>query len=105
MRHRRWRNVFSLGDAGSSPNSKTGAAIRKQAPVITDNFLVVMTGREPPAVYDRYASCLLAEFDYTMKPHPTTPLIDTQKERYDMGLLKRYGLPSLYRNLTLKGFA
>jgi hypothetical protein len=29
----RYGNVFSLGDAGSSPNSKTGAAIRKQAPV------------------------------------------------------------------------
>ena len=27
---------------------------------------------------------LLAEFDYTMKPHPTIPLINTKKERYDM---------------------
>jgi sulfide:quinone oxidoreductase len=33
MQHTRYPNVFSLGDAGSSPNSKTGAAIRKQAPV------------------------------------------------------------------------
>ncbi len=32
MQHVRYPNVFSLGDAGSSPNSKTGAAIRKQAP-------------------------------------------------------------------------
>jgi sulfide:quinone oxidoreductase len=32
MRHTRYGNVFSLGDAGSSPNSKTGVAIRKQAP-------------------------------------------------------------------------
>jgi sulfide:quinone oxidoreductase len=44
---------------------------------------------------------LLAEFDYTMKPHPAIPLIDTKKERY-MWLLKRYGLPFMYWNLMLK---
>ena len=32
LQHTRWPNVFALGGAGSSPNSKTGAAIRKQAP-------------------------------------------------------------------------
>ena len=46
---------------------------------------------------------LLAEFDYTMKPHPAIALIDTKKERYDMGLLNRYGLPFMYWNLMLKG--
>jgi sulfide:quinone oxidoreductase len=114
LRHTRYPNVFSLGDAGSSPNSKTGAAIRKQAPVVVDNLKAVMAGREPSARYDGYASCplttarnkmLLAEFDYTMKPHPTIPVINTQKERYDMWLLKRYGLPALYWNLMLKGLA
>jgi len=45
---------------------------------------------------------LLAEFDYTMRPHPAIPLIDTKKERYDMWLLKRYGLPFMYWNLMLK---
>jgi sulfide:quinone oxidoreductase len=114
MRHRRYPNVFSLGDAGSSPNSKTGAAIRKQAPVVVDNLRAAMDGRAPTARYDGYASCplttarnkmLLAEFDYTMKPHPTFPVIDTQKERYDMWLLKRYGLPFMYWHLMLKGLA
>jgi sulfide:quinone oxidoreductase len=114
MRHVRYPNIFSLGDAGSSPNSKTGAAIRKQAPVVAGNLAAVMAGREPAAGYDGYASCplttarnrmLLAEFDYTMKPHPTIPLINTQKERYDMWLLKRYGLPFMYWNLMLKGRA
>ncbi len=114
MRHVRYPNVFSLGDAGSSPNSKTGAAVRKQAPVVVDNLRAVMAGKDPKASYDGYASCplttarnkmLLAEFDYTMKPHPTIPVIDTKKERYDMWLLKRYGLPFLYWNLMLKGKA
>jgi sulfide:quinone oxidoreductase len=107
-------NVFALGDAGSTPNSKTGAAIRKQAPVVAANLLAVMAGREPSAKYDGYASCplvtahnrmLLAEFDYDLKPAPSIPLIDTQKERYDMYLLKRYGLPFMYWNMMLKGRA
>lgn len=114
MRHARHGNIFALGDAGSSPNSKTGAAIRKQAPVAAANLVSVMNGKEPRAAYDGYASCpittarnrmLLAEFDYTMRPHPTIPVIDTVGERYDMSLLKRYGLPYMYWNLMLKGLA
>ena len=112
--HTRYPNVFALGDAGNTPNSKTGAAIRKQAPVVVANLRAAMAGRPLPASYDGYASCplttarnrmLLAEFDYTMKPHPSIPFIDTQKERYDMWLLKRYGLPAMYWNLMLKGLA
>jgi sulfide:quinone oxidoreductase len=48
---------------------------------------------------------VLAESDYTMKPTPSIPVIDTKKERYDMWLLKRYGLPFMYWNLMLKGKA
>jgi sulfide:quinone oxidoreductase len=47
----------------------------------------------------------LAEFDYTMKPTPSIPFINTEKERYDMWVLKKYGLPSMYWNLMLKGRA
>ncbi len=114
MRHTRYPDVFSLGDAGSTPNSKTGAAIRKQVPVVVKNLRAVMADQEPPAVYDGYASCplttarnrlLLAEFDYTMRPRPTFPVINTKQELYDMGTFKRYGLPFLYWNLMLKGRA
>ena len=114
MQHVRYPNVFALGDAGSSPNSKTGAAVRKQAPVVTANLLSAMEGRPLTASYDGYASCplttsrrkiLLAEFDYTMKPTPTIPLVNTLREQTDMGYLKRYGLPFLYWNLMLKGRA
>ena len=107
-------NVFALGDATSTPNSKTGAAIRKQAPVLVANLRAVMRGQEPAAKYDGYGSCpfmtahnrmLLAEFDYDMKPTPSIPFINAQKERYDMYLLKRYGLPFLYWNGMLRGFA
>ncbi len=114
MRHSRYPNVFALGDAGSSPNSKTGAAIRKQAPVVVENLLAAMKGQALTASYGGYASCplttarnkmLLAEFDYTMEPTPSIPFIDTTRERRDMWYLKRYGLPALYWNLMLRGRA
>ena len=110
MQHARYPNVFSLGDAGSTPNSKTGAAIRKQAPVVVENLLGVMAGGTATRRYDGYSSCpittarnkmLLAEFDYSMQPTPSVPFIDTTKERKDMWYLKRYGLPALYWNLSL----
>ncbi|MHB1732840.1 MAG: NAD(P)/FAD-dependent oxidoreductase [Ferrimicrobium acidiphilum] len=113
-RHPIYHNIFALGNAGNTPNSKTGAAIRKQAPVVVANLLAEMRGEVLSAEYDGYASCplvtahnrmLLAEFDYTMKPHPSIPIINTQRERYDMWLLKRYGIPFIYWNLMLKGRA
>ena len=112
--HVRYPNVFSLGDAGSTPNSKTGAAIRKQAPVVTENVDSYLSGRAVSAEYHGYASCplttsrqamLLAEFDYSMKRTPSIPVINTVKPRRDMWYLKKYGLPFLYWNLMLKGLA
>ena len=114
LRHTRYPNVFALGDATTTPNTNTGAAVKSQAPVAVENLLAVMSGREPSASYAGYGACplvtsyrsvLLAEFDYTKKPTPTIPLINTMKERYDMWLLKKYGLPWFYWNLMLKGRA
>ena len=114
LQHTRWPEIFSLGDAGSTPNSKTGAAIRKQAPVLVDNLLAAMERRPLMTRYEGYASCpittsrstmLLAEFDYSMQPAPSIPFIDTTHERRDMWYLKRYGLPAMYWNLILKGRA
>jgi sulfide:quinone oxidoreductase len=110
--HVKYNNVFSLGDAGSTPNSKTGAAIRKQAPVVAANVLLQLEGNDPIEKYDGYSSCplttsrskmLLAEFDYSMEPAPSIPIINTKKPRRDMWYLKKYGLPFLYWNLMLKG--
>lgn len=111
LQHPRYPNVFSLGDASSLPTSKTGAAIRKQAPVVVTNLLATMQGKPLPARYDGYTSCplvtgygrlILAEFDYDLQPKETFPF-DQSKERYSMYLLKKYGLPALYWHGMLKG--
>ncbi|GAC1371322.1 MAG: FAD/NAD(P)-binding oxidoreductase [Hymenobacter sp.] len=115
MQHVRYPNIFSLGDAGSMPNSKTGAAIRKQAPVVVKNILSLLKRQALAGdnAYNGYGSCplvtgygslILAEFDYDNNPTPTFPF-DQTKERYSMWLLKRYGLPWLYWNKILPGKA
>ncbi|KAI8963263.1 FAD/NAD(P)-binding domain-containing protein [Daldinia sp. FL1419] len=78
--HTKYKNVFSLGDASSLPNSKTAAAITSQTPVLIDNLLAVMRGKELKASYDGYASCplltghnelMLCEFKYGGVPKET----------------------------------
>ena len=110
-RHVRHPDVFALGDCSSLPTSKTGAAIRKQAPVVAANILDVVAGREPRARYDGYSSCplvtgygslILAEFDYDLKPQESFPF-DQSKERLSMYMLKRHILPLLYWKGMLKG--
>ncbi|OFB36141.1 pyridine nucleotide-disulfide oxidoreductase [Mycolicibacterium sp. (ex Dasyatis americana)] len=114
MQHVRYPNVFGLGDAGSSPNSKTGAAIRKQAPVVVENIGALLSGRPLTGSYDGYASCpivtsshdmLLAEFDYDFALKPSFPLLDPVKPHRPYWYLKKYGLPAMYWNLMLKGLA
>ena len=110
-RHNKYSNVFALGDNSSLPTSKTGAAIRKQAPVTVENILSVVSGNEPAAIYDGYTSCplvtgygslIMAEFDYDKKPKESFPF-DQSKERYSMYALKAYGLPRMYWHGMLKG--
>jgi len=113
LQHDRFPNVFSLGDCSSLPTSRTGAAIRKQAPVLVENLLALRTGRPLAASYDGYASCplvtgygrlILAEFDYDGKPAESFPF-DQSRERYSMWALKAYGLPEIYWNGMLRGRA
>ena len=113
LQHVRYKNVFSLGDASSLPTSKTGAAIRKQAPVLVRNLLAVIAGQSPLATYDGYAACplvtgygrlIMAEFDYDGKPQETFPF-DQSKERLSMYLVKKYVLPVLYWRGILRGRA
>lgn len=113
LQHVRHPDVWSLGDASSLPTSRTGAAIRKQAPVLVENLLARADGRAPTARYDGYASCplvtgygtlILAEFDYDGKPQESFPF-DQTVERYSMYAMKAYALPELYWNGMLRGRA
>jgi sulfide:quinone oxidoreductase len=114
LRHARHARVFALGDCTNTPNAKTGAAVRKQAPVVARNLVRAMRGEAPEPDYDGYGSCpivtsrgtcVLAEFDYDLNLVPSFPFIDMAKERRDMWMVKRWLLPMLYWRLMLKGLA
>lgn len=73
LQHRRFSNVFGIGDASSLPAPKMGASIRYQVAPLVANLLSLMEGRTLTARYDGYTSCpimtgydslLMAEFDY-----------------------------------------
>ena len=111
LQHARYSNIFSLGDASSLPTSRTGAAIRKQAPVLVENLMAVMHHKPLSARYTGYTSCpvvtgygklVLCEFDYENKPMETFPF-DQSKERWSMYQLKKRVLPWLYWNKILPG--
>jgi sulfide:quinone oxidoreductase len=111
LQHVRYPNVFSLGDCSSLPTSKTGAAVRKQAPVVVANLLSVQAGQPLGARYDGYTSCplvtgrgklIMAEFDYDKQPVETFPF-DQREERFSMYALKAYALPRIYWHGMLRG--
>lgn len=105
-------NVVIFGDAAGLGTSKTGAAIRMQAPVAAANLVSVMEGQEPKEKYDGYSACpivteygkvLMCEFGYDKKLLPTIPFIDPGIERGMWWLLKAYGLKPMYYHGMLKG--
>jgi sulfide:quinone oxidoreductase len=120
MQHVKFSNVFSLGDVSNLPTSKTGAAIRKQAPVVVENILKLIEANSLSAKsYEGYTSCplvtgygkmVLAEFDYSQNFEPDPKLkqfplmiADSSKEHWRLWLLKKYMLPYLYWNKMMKG--
>ncbi|KAK2051192.1 Sulfide:quinone oxidoreductase/flavo-binding protein [Colletotrichum caudatum] len=114
-RHTKYYNVWSSGDASSLPTSKTAAAITAQAPILVNNLLRSLDGKEPEARYDGYTSCpltteygkvLLAEFKYGGVPKETFgDLIgfDQAVPRRAFYHLKKDFFPWVYYKSMLKG--
>lgn len=118
LQHNKYSNIFGVGDVCGLPTAKTGAAIRKQVPVVIDNIFKMMEQKEADnSSYNGYSSCplvtgygkmVLAEFDYDNNFTPDPKLkqmlvFDSSKEHYRLWLLKKYALPYLYWNKMLKG--
>ncbi len=57
LQHKKYKNVFSLGDGSDIPVNKTAASITVQAPVVVHNMKNVLNGKEPSANYNGYSVC------------------------------------------------
>lgn len=118
LQHKKFPNIFGMGDAAALPTAKTGAAIRKQVPVVIANLKeMIKHNKLSDKKYNGYSSCplvtgygkmVLAEFDYNNKFTPDPKLkqmliFDSSKELTRLWWLKKYILPNLYWNKMLKG--
>lgn len=83
----------------------------EQAGVVAANMLAAFQGRPLKAVYNGYASCplvtgydkcIMAEFDYDLKPLETFPFAQNQ-ERRSMFLMKKHVMPALYWHAMVRG--
>jgi sulfide:quinone oxidoreductase len=114
LRHIRFPNVWSLGDAAGTSNSKSGGALRKQTSVLAKNLVAARKGKQLPAKYNGYSVCpftvsrntvVFAEFDDRYRPMPTVPRVPTWNESRLSWVVDRDIFPQVYWNLILKGRA
>ena len=118
LQHKQYPNIFGIGDVAALPTAKTGAAIRKQVPVVLKNIVKLM--KNQPAddkSYEGYSSCplitgygkmVLAEFNYKNEFTPDPKLkqmliFKSYKEHWRLWLLKKYMLPYMYWHKMMKG--
>jgi sulfide:quinone oxidoreductase len=114
LRHIRFHNVWSLGDAAGTTNSKSGGALRKQTMVLAKNLVAARKGKPLRSKYNGYSVCpftvsrdtvVFAEFDDRYRPMPTIPRVPTWNESKLSWVVDRDIFPQIYWNLILKGRA
>jgi sulfide:quinone oxidoreductase len=114
LRHVRYSNVWSLGDAAATTNSKSGGALRKQTMVLAKNLVAARSNKPLEQKYDGYSVCpftvsrstvVFAEFDDQYRPQPTIPKVPTWKESRLSWIIDAEIFPQVYWNGILKGRA
>ncbi len=115
LQHPRHPEVWGLGDAAATRNSKSGGALRPQATALARNVVDALRGSPPTAQYDGYSVCpftvsrgtlVFAEFDESMRQKPTIPFWPgLARERRSTWFVDRHVLPRVYWRLILQGRA
>lgn len=105
LQHRRFPNVFGIGDINGTPRGKTAATVKKSAPIVAHNLVEVLAGRKADVAFDGYTSCpliiregsaMLIEFDYEGRLVPSLPAIEPLQESYLAWLMKYRMLKPAY---------
>lgn len=111
LRHKRYSNVFGAGDICGVPISKTSASAKNMNPIVVQNIIDDIEGRECSAKYDGYTSCpliteigraILLEFNYDLEMVPTIPIIDPYRPHWVSWVMKVEMLHPMY-NAVLRG--
>ncbi len=110
LQHVKYKNVFGIGDILGIPKGKTGGSARHHGPVLQDNLIAAIEGKELTAKFDGYTVCplktqygeiMLAEFDYKGEA-PSFPL-DPSEPRWIWWVFDLYMLKPMYRQLMMRG--
>ncbi len=110
LQHKRYDNIFGIGDVCGIPMGKTGGSTRHHSPILVENLLALMQGKKLSAKFDGYTVCplktqygkiIMAEFNYK-GPAPTIPL-DFEKSRWMWWFFDLHMLKPMYQHLMLPG--
>ena len=114
LRHKRFANVFAVGDVAGVPKGKTAASVKWQVPVAVEHLVATISGKESTAVYNGYTSCplitrlgqaMLVEFDYKDNLVPSFPgVIAPLEELWISWVMKTMALKPTYISM-LRGRA
>ncbi|WJV55865.1 FAD/NAD(P)-binding oxidoreductase [Prodigiosinella aquatilis] len=114
LQHKRYPNVFGLGDCVGTPIGKTAASVKSQLPIVTSNLCALLSGEPLHAVWDGYTSCpmildvghaMLWEFNYLLEPVTALPfqVIDPLEESTLAWRMEETLLWPVY-DIMLKGY-
>ena len=111
MQHRRYKNIFGIGDVCGIPKGKTGGSVRHQAPIVVENLVSAVENDKLTEKFDGYTVCplktqygkiIMAEFNYKGLA-PSFPL-DVAEPRALWWYFDLYLLKPMYWHLMLKGW-
>jgi len=111
LQHKRYPNVFGIGDVCGIPKGKTGGSARHHAPITVGNLVSQMNGEKLEGSFDGYTVCplkteygkiIMAEFNYDGLA-PSFPL-DPATPRWIWWAFDLYLLKPMYWHLMLKGW-
>jgi sulfide:quinone oxidoreductase len=114
LQHKRYPDVFAIGDVAGVPKGKTAASVKWQVPVAADHIVAQLSGTTSKLAYNGYTSCplitrigraMLVEFDYDNNLVPSFPgIIAPLEELWITWLMKEIALKPTY-NAMLRGRA
>ena len=112
LQHRRYNNVFGIGDVCGIPLGKTGGSARHHGPIVVGNLVSQLEGKPLKEKFDGYTVCplkteygqiIMAEFNYEGLA-PTIPFLDVAEPRFFWWAFDLYQLKPMYWYLMLRGW-
>ncbi len=111
LQHRRYKNVFGIGDICGIPMGKTGGSARHHAPVMVENLIAQMQDKALVEKFDGYTVCplkvgygeiIMAEFNYDGLA-PSFSLLAPEEPRWIWWAFDLYMLKPMYWYLMMRG--